>query len=255
MKFIISASTDIGNVKKTNQDSLKAMSISCQEGKMVMAVLCDGMGGLAKGEVASFNLILGFENWTKNTLPQLCQSGITDEKVCADWTNIISTTNEKIKTYGGKLGISLGTTVTAMLITEKRYYIVHVGDSRAYEIYDKAVPLTKDQTLVERKIEMGEITKEQAKTDPQRSVLLQCVGASDVVYPEMFYGTPKQNAIYMLCSDGFRHEITREEIYEYLKPCNMLSHENMKNAELELIKLNKSRNERDNISVVTIRTY
>ncbi len=255
MEFIISGSTDIGNVKKTNQDALRVMSISASSGKMVFAILCDGMGGLSNGEIASASLVRAFEKWGKNRLPELCQEGITDDKIRNEWTNLICLTNDKIKNYGAQLGVALGTTIVAMLITQERYYVVNVGDSRVYSIYDKAVPITKDQTVVAREVELGMITPEQAKTDPRRSVLLQCVGASDVVYPDLFFGTPQKEAVYMLCSDGFRHVITRDEIHRYLNPARMVSHNAMKEAELALIQLNKQRQERDNISVVTIRTY
>lgn len=80
----------------------------------------------------------------------------------------------------------VGTTVTALLLTESRYYIINVGDTRAYEITDRVKLLTKDQTVVEREVDLGNITPEEAEFDSRRSVLLQCVGASDDVYPDMF---------------------------------------------------------------------
>ena len=99
------------------------------------------------------------------------------------------------------------------------------------------------------------LTPEEAETDSRRSVLLQCIGASDDVYPDMFFGDTKVNATYMLCSDGFRHEITNEEIYASLNPGVMLDADGMKRNMQSLIELNKQRQERDNISVVTIRTF
>ena len=99
----------------------------------------------------------------------------------------------------------MGTTVTAMILTGGYYYIVNVGDSRAYEICSNLQVLTRDQTVVAREVEQGLLTLEQAETDPRRSVLLQCIGASDVVYPDFFLGEVKKDAVYMLCSDGFRH--------------------------------------------------
>ncbi len=255
MEFIISASTDIGNVKKTNQDSLKVMSIATTNGNIVFAILCDGMGGLAKGEVASFNVVRELEIWAKNALPRMCKKGITEEELGIQWTEIVSRSNEKIKAYGGARGVALGTTLTALLITEERYYGINIGDTRAYMIHDRAEVLTSDQTVVSREIELGLLTLEQAEVDPRRSVLLQCIGASDVVYPDIFSGVARKNVVYMLCTDGFRHEISQEEIGQYFHPSRMLSNENMKQAEMDLIQLNKQRRERDNISVITIRTY
>lgn len=257
MNFIVSATTDIGLTKSTNQDSYNVRVFSTKQGKVVLAVLCDGMGGLAKGEVASASLVNAFCKWADNKLPILCESEITDSDIRADWVGIATEYNEKIKLYGKKCGLSsgLGTTVTALLLTENRYYIINVGDTRAYEITDSVAILTKDQTVVAREVELGNLTPEEAETDSRRSVLLQCIGASDDVYPDMFFGDTKLNATYMLCSDGFRHEITNEEIYNFLNPNVMVDADGMKHNMESLIELNKQRQERDNISVITIRTF
>ena len=257
MNFIVSATTDIGLTKSTNQDSYNVRVFSTKQGKVVLAVLCDGMGGLAKGEVASASLVNAFCKWADNKLPILCESEITDSDIRADWVGIATEYNEKIKLYGKKCGLSsgLGTTVTALLLTENRYYIINVGDTRAYEITDSVAILTKDQTVVAREVELGNLTPEEAETDSRRSVLLQCIGASDDVYPDMFFGDTKLNATYMLCSDGFRHEITNKEIYDFLNPNVMVDADGMKHNMESLIELNKQRQERDNISVITIRTF
>lgn len=255
MNYIISASTDIGNTKQTNQDSYNVRVFSTSKGKMTFAILCDGMGGLAKGEVASSSVVKAFVNWSDNALPKLVENGISDAAIRNDWVNIVTEYNEKIKLYGKKIGAAVGTTVTAMLITETRYYIINVGDTRAYEILDSLKVLTKDQTVVAREVELGNLTLEEAKSDPRRSVLLQCVGASEMVYPDMFFGDAKLNAVYMLCSDGFRHEISEEEIYAYLNPNMMLSVDDMKRNVDTLIDLDKQRQERDNITVISIRTF
>lgn len=257
MNFIVSATTDIGTTKSTNQDSFNTCVFSTRLGKIAFAVLCDGMGGLAKGEVASSSLVRAFRKWADAKLPILCENGITDSEIRSDWTGLINEYNEKIKAYGKKYGLisGIGTTVTALLLTDSRYYIINVGDTRAYEITDYISLLTKDQTVVEREVELGNLTPEEAKTDSRRSILLQCVGASDEVYPDIFLGDTKLNAVYMLCSDGFRHEITNEEIFNYLNPSVMVDADGMKHNMDALIEINKQRMERDNISVITIRTF
>lgn len=257
MDFIISATTDIGNTKNTNQDSYNARIINTQAGRMAFAVLCDGMGGLSKGEVASASVVKAFCNWVDNKLPILCENGFDDADIKKDWCSIVADFNEKIKNYAKKFGLvsGVGTTVTAILLTEKRYYIINVGDTRAYEILDRVAVLTKDQTVVSREVELGNLTEEQAKYDARRSVLLQCIGASDYVYPDIFIGNTKKDAVYMLCSDGFRHEISNEEIYNYLNPLVMTDKDIMQKNMDTLVQINKQRQERDNITVVSIRTY
>lgn len=255
MNFIVSATTDIGLTKSTNQDSYSVKVFTSPKGKMVFAILCDGMGGLSKGEVASASVVNAFNKWAEERLPILSQNEIEDSEIRSDWVRIATEYNEKIKTYGAQCGASMGTTVTAMLLTESRYYVINVGDTRAYEISDVVMVITKDQTVVAREVELGNLTPEEAEHDARRSVLLQCIGASEEVIPDMFFGETKLNATYMLCSDGFRHEISEKEIFEYLNPSVMMDADGMKQNMDALIEINKQRQERDNISVITVRTF
>ena len=172
MEFMISATTDIGLTKNTNQDSFSVRQFRSNYGNVVLAVLCDGMGGLAKGEVASATLIRAFEKWSDHQLPQLLRNGLEEQALQRDWNQIITENNEKIKNYGKQTGINLGTTVTALLITGTRYHILNVGDTRAYEIADHIQVLTQDQTVVAQEIACGRLTPEEAERDPRRSVLL-----------------------------------------------------------------------------------
>ena len=255
MNFIVSANTDIGISKSTNQDSLSIRVANTPLGRMVFAVLCDGMGGLAKGEVASASVIKAFDDWFRNQLPLLCSAPIEDSTIREQWNRIVTEQNVTIKNYGARQGVRLGTTLVAMLLTQTRYYIMNVGDSRAYEISGYLKQITSDQTFVAREVALGNMTEEQAMTDERRNVLLQCVGASDDVYPDMFFGETHGNAVYMLCSDGFRHEISPDEIYAKLNPGVLLDEYSMNANTVELIELNKSRMERDNISVALVRTF
>ena len=255
MNFIVSANTDIGTVKSTNQDSLSVKVINTSAGRMVFAILCDGMGGLAKGEVASATVIRAFDAWVSQQLPQLCACGINADAIKAQWEQLLVAQNSLIKDYGARQGVRLGTTAVVMLLTDTNYYIMNVGDSRAYEITGWMTQLTNDQTFVAREVALGNMTPEQAEVDHRRSVLLQCIGASEEVYPDFFTGNTAMDATYMLCSDGFRHEISADEIFMKFQPGVLLSNEMMQNNTLELIELNKQRNERDNISVVLVRTF
>ncbi len=255
MNYIVSAKTDIGLTKSTNQDSLTVKVINTAQGRMVFALLCDGMGGLDKGELASAEVIRAFEQWVMKDLPALCTAPIEDSTIRAQWCHIINEQNNRIKAYGASQGIHLGTTVVAMLITPSRYYILNVGDSRAYEITDSLQQLTQDQTFVAREVALGNMTEEEARVDSRRSVLLQCVGASEDVYPDMFFGQTRSNAVYMLCSDGFRHEITSQDIQMGLNPDVLRDANSMDSQALMLIEMNKARMERDNISVILVRTY
>lgn len=255
MNFIISANTDIGISKSTNQDSLTNMVLKTPLGRMTFTVLCDGMGGLEKGEVASASVINAFRNWAVQELPLLCNAPLEDAVIRSQWEKIVTEQNQTIKAYGARQGVRLGTTVVAMLLTQNRYYILNVGDSRAYELTTQLRQITADQTFVAREIALGHMTQEEANVDARRNVLLQCVGASDEVYPDMFFGDVQKNAVYMLCSDGFRHEITPDEIFEKLQPVVLFDDYAMQQHTLSLIELNKRRQERDHISVALVRTF
>ena len=255
MDYIIQAVSDIGNVKKTNQDSMSVKLLNTGQGKMVFAVLCDGMGGLSKGEVASASVIKGFEHWVQEELPILCQFPIEVSKLREQWEHVMYIQNREIAAYGKQCGCALGTTAVVMLLTQNNYYIMNVGDSRAYELKTELKQLTQDQTLVAEEVRKGRLTEEQAKTDARRSILLQCVGASETIYPDMYTGEVSKDTVFLLCSDGFHHEITPEEIAYYLQPAVMTDDEVMRNNAQYLIAMDKERQERDNISVVMVRTF
>lgn len=112
---------------------------------------------------------------------------------------------------------------------------------------------TEDQTLVAREVKMGRMTPEQAERDPRRNVLLQCIGASKVVEPTFICGNYNKNECYMLCSDGFRHVVTANEIQNFFAPSQNSNEKIMKDNIVQLIELNKERQETDNISSILIK--
>ncbi len=256
MEFTATYNTDIGIRKNTNQDSLALRIISTPMGQVAFGIVCDGMGGLAKGELASKEVIYAFCKWfDEDFRTMLTENSFTVSKLRNDWDEIIQTQNQRLGRYGASNNLMLGTTVSAVLMMNDEFYIVHVGDSRIYEMTDGGSRLlTNDQTFVAREIAQGRMTPEQAKVDPRRSVLLQCVGASSVVEPDFVKGHLKKNAVYMLCSDGFRHQITDEEMMEKLGPSACSSEEEMKYGCVYLTEMVKNRRETDNITVAVIKT-
>lgn len=256
MRFEIAADTDRGIVKETNQDSLLVKCFSTCKGDMAFAVLCDGMGGLSKGELASATVVRAFDRWSDEQLPELCKSSNPDiDSLILErqWDEVIQQQNKKIKAYGKAHAVNMGTTVVALLVTQKAYYIINVGDSRIYSLSDHIERLTTDQTYVQREIMNGNMTQEQAMKDPRRNVLLQCVGASAEVKPEYRTGAMKNGMSLLLCSDGFRHEVSEQEIYEMLKPAATVDGQNMHDRLEQLIRLSMQRGERDNITAALIK--
>ncbi len=221
-------------------------------GMVCMAVICDGLGGLAQGEVASGNVILAFDKWFKEEFLKSDKEW-TEERIKNAWESIVYMTNAKIKDYGQRCRIELGTTLTAVLFLGNSYYAVHVGDCRLYEIQQSCKKITRDQTLVASEVEYGIISEEEAQNDSRRNVLLQCIGVTSNLMPDFIYGRTTPNASYLLCSDGFRHVVSEQEIQMYCNPENN-TREHVIQANLQsMIELNKQRGETDNISAILVR--
>lgn len=253
MKYFGSATTDVGIIKQTNQDSVCIQIAEMgDKGQAAMAVICDGMGGLAKGELASATVIRRCCNWFEKVLPKKINA-YTWQALSAEWVKIIKEQNQKILEYGKNIGVNLGTTFSMLLVVEGRYMVVHVGDSRIYEISNQLNQLTEDQTFINREIKNGNMTPAEAAVHPKRNMLLQCVGASREVNPQVEFGEIQPNTVFMLCSDGFRHVLTNDEIFEKFSPSLMTSVEAMERSAGELVDTVKKRNERDNITVALLK--
>ena len=255
MRFLSTAYTDVGIRKHNNQDSALLMEADTDCGRVLLAVLCDGMGGLAKGEIASSTVILAYQKKKKNVLPSILTYDNPEKAIFNAWDAIITDCNRRIAAYAeSHYGNSMGTTLTAILFLRGRYYLVNVGDSRAYLATDGLYQLTKDHSFVQREVDMGRMTPAEALVSPRRNVLLQCVGASSVVRPDYFSDDCVPNQVFMLCSDGFRHAVSPQELYQYLNPAVLTDEKAMRENAAYLTELNKSRNETDNITVLLVKT-
>lgn len=255
MDFMIAGHSDVGIKKHTNQDSFLVKVAQTSLGKVCLCIVCDGMGGLSKGELASATVIRAFERWFENDFPGMLEAGFNADDLKLAWDNMVLELNQILSGYAARSGTRMGTTIVALLIIGQEYYIMNVGDSRAYMIDDQFRLLTKDQTYVQCELDLGHITWEEAINHPQRNVLLQCVGASEVVAPDFYWGEVPQDCVFALCSDGFRHVITPEEMFEKLHPSVLTNERAMKENAVWLTELNKSRREVDNISVALVHAY
>lgn len=254
MEFKAIAHTDVGIRKSTNQDSVMVKIARTDYGDVAFGVICDGMGGLAKGEVASASVIKVFEKWFLEEFPGMLYRGIDHQKLRRSWESRIYDINNRIAQYSDINHVKMGTTIVALLIVGNVYYLLNVGDSRAYMIGRELCQLTKDQTFIQREMDLGRMTWEEARKDPRRNVLLQCVGASTYIEPDFYVGEAPADSIFMLCSDGFRHLITSEELFANLNPMQLIDEQTMIDSAVYLVELNKFRKEDDNISVALIRT-
>ena len=253
MKYLTVAETDIGIVKETNQDSVLVKHADSKYGEIVLTIICDGMGGLSKGELASATVIRRFSDWFEEEFPRELEN-LDFEIIAGKWSLMLKDLNVQIARYGDKHDVRLGTTFTALLIVDEDYLIGHVGDTRVYYMGSRLNQLTEDQTFIARELKKGTITPEQAKTDKRRNMLLQCIGASQNVEPELTSGKCRKGA-FLLCSDGFRHEISPREIFDNLNPEKLKDKNDMHKKLRTLIELNKERKEKDNISAILVKAF
>lgn len=245
--------TDIGIKKKTNQDSLLLMGIANEREEILFAVLCDGMGGMAKGELASATVVRAFSEWFAEIYSKKGTDWST-EAIKEQWQQLMEKANEKLICYGKEKGISLGTTATAILICSQGSYLIgHIGDTRVYHLSEEMKQLTEDHTYVAREVRRGNMTVEQAAEDNRRNVLLQCIGVNDYLEPQFVTGSLKKGDAILMCSDGFRHAVSGEELFVHLRPGKFKNEAEIKQELIDLAELNKQRQETDNISAICIK--
>ncbi|WP_026652663.1 PP2C family protein-serine/threonine phosphatase [Butyrivibrio proteoclasticus] len=270
MKYKLCISTDKGIVKKVNQDAAMVKVANTERyGRIAMAVLCDGMGGLSCGEVASASAVGRFEKWFTSELPViLSKKNVTEkldevkisgsgveviEDIKREWAILASEINAHLIKYGTDNGIVLGTTTVAFICIDRDYLIMNVGDSRLYSFDKKGDKLlTHDQSVVQDMIDKGMMTQKEAEKSPQKSVLLQCIGASESVTPQFVDGKIKDLSSVLLCSDGFWRKLSMSEIKAVAMPKACTSETKMKEGLDGLVEKLKLRGEADNISAVLI---
>ncbi len=249
MLYIGNAITNIGNVKAVNQDSLTLKIANVKNGMICLAVICDGLGGLQQGEVASSCVIRSFDEWFRKNIIDLYEVQ-TESAIEQAWKELLFFVNRKIQAYGHDNGIKLGTTMTAVLFTQTKYYVLHVGDCRLYKIKNSVKQLTRDHTIGN---EIMGSKVDLTKTGGYGSnVLSQCIGTDDNIKPDFIVGDVEPDSAYLICTDGFRHLITNKEIFEYCNIEKNATDANIKDNLEYLTALNMERGERDNISAILV---
>lgn len=251
--MLSAAYSDVGRVKKVNQDSCMIKEAVTSEGPVIFAAVCDGMGGLNNGEVASACVIEAMSEWFEHDMAVLAADGFTGRQLKKSLNTAILEVDERIGKYSALKG-ECGTTLSAILIVNGKYLTVNIGDSRVYKIdRDMILQLTHDQTVAQLKVDKGQIRQEDADMDSGQSILLQCIGAGGDVVPDFTEGICAPGDLFLLCSDGFRHKLDKEEIYRRFRPEKMTSERAMQKAIRSGIEEIKKRKERDNITAMLVR--
>jgi len=196
-----SARSDRGLVRQNNQDAVYA-------GPRLLA-LADGMGGHAAGEVASSLVI--------SALVPLDEDDPGDD-LLAELRDATVEGNSAITRHVADAPDleGMGTTLTAILFAGSRLGLVHIGDSRAYQLREGSFSqITKDDTFVQSLIDEGRITEEEAHTHPQRSLLLRAITGQDID-PSLTIREARPGDRYLLCSDGLSGVVSDETLADTL---------------------------------------
>lgn len=191
-----------GMIREGNEDSGYA-------GPRLLAI-ADGMGGQAAGEVASSEVI--------STLVQL-DDDVPGSDILTALSTAVQRANDQLRVMveeDPQLE-GMGTTLTALLWTGQRLGLVHVGDSRAYLLRDGILTqITQDHTWVQRLVDEGRITEEEATTHPQRSLLMRALGSGDIVEPDLSIREVRVGDRYLICSDGLSGVVSHQTLEETL---------------------------------------
>ena len=255
MEIFTSYYTDKGTVKQVNQDSFSVKVVNSPRGKIAFVTVSDGMGGLEMGEVASKEVVVAYNNWFVTQFADMVKTDrFTKEELFEQWQDLADALNTKLETYAGNQGMMMGTTLSALLIYRDRYYVCHIGDSRIYKIDSAIEQITEDQTLVAQEVRLGMLTEDEAQSDPRRSILLQCIGASAIIEPQYETGNIEGEVTFLLCSDGFIHMNTEVELFNTFSPWNIKDKEQGNALCKEMVQHAEELGERDNITVVAVVT-
>jgi protein phosphatase len=206
------AQTDTGMVREINEDNfivLDSAGVFC---------VADGMGGYDAGEVASGRVVQAvgdfyrYINDANHTLP----STLSKEMV-GSHPLLGSVLFAHHQLLLGEQAKRMGSTFAAVQFEEGGVAVCHVGDSRVYLFHHgKLIQLTSDHSVVGALVENGAITAEQAKTHPQRNAILQAVGFTPEIQPDLHhYGVSSGDKL-LICSDGVTSMLTDEQLVEIL---------------------------------------
>lgn len=195
--------THMGRVRDRNEDHWTA-----DEGLGLVAV-ADGMGGHPAGDVASRLAVETVVQELSGSGGSRSPSSRTSEGEGAGgrMAEAVRSANRRILEDGEENPerMGMGTTLTVLTLDpeEGRYRVAHVGDSRAYLLRDASLePLTRDQTPLQREVDAGRMTREEARVHPMSNVLAQALGTAPEVDPQVTAGEARAGDLFLVCSDG-----------------------------------------------------
>jgi protein phosphatase len=254
--------TDLGRARDHNEDTFLVADLSTKNASLqpevrehvvgsrgTLLMVCDGMGGSAAGEVASS--MAAEEIFTHLSQVWGQDSEITAQRFAYRLKEAVERANMRIHNHSREHPEvrGMGTTVTAAGVFGHELYLAQVGDSRGYMIRGgTTIQLTKDQSLMQRLVEAGELTEEEAEQSERRNIILQALGPDPRVKVDLTYQPLRRGDVVVLCSDGLSGQVKKDEIGEAVASTTDLAA-----ICTRLIDLANSRGGPDNITAVVAR--
>jgi len=234
MKVLSSIYWSAGAEKECNQDTITLQQVITPKGRAVLALVCDGMGGLSQGEIAGGYIAEQIINWFYRTGTSMIEKGKGRRKIKRSLLRVFFEIQEELGKYGKRKGIHMGSTVTMLLLWKNRYQVIHLGDSRIYLWGRRMRQLTHDHCNGDR-------------------VLTKCMGSFSWQKPDFRQGKIRRNSGFLLCTDGFRNKVSFRQIEEAFRP-REISEERQIEARLrEMGEYAMKKGEKDNISAIYIK--
>ena len=239
----ITAKTDVGKVRANNQDSYSAGEMS--DGS-AWAVVCDGMGGAAGGNIASTMAVKQISHSIEGCYRHDMRPSSIKNVLESAITNANTAVYDRSVAEPSLSG--MGTTCVAVIIVDSVAYIAHVGDSRAYLISKSGSirRLTRDHSVVQNLIESGSLTPEEAEHYPGKNIITRAIGVEPDVRIDFLEETVSEDDIILLCSDGLTNFLSDEEIKDILLDSSGFEYSS------RLVNDANDKGGGDNITVVTI---
>ncbi len=233
--------SDTGKLRKSNQDSAIAKKV----GPFSLLVLADGMGGHFGGEIASSLAIEEVSAVISDKLSKKMLPG----QIMLLLSEALEKANDKIRARAESDSslAGMGTTCDICIAEKDKIYVAHIGDSRVYKISQNGEikKLTRDHSLVEFMLENGTITPEEAVNHPQRNIILQALGISDGMDPDIFQEEVSPHDVILLCSDGLTNMLDEQTVAQVA-----ISEASPRAIAKKLVGLANDAGGRDNITVV-----
>jgi protein phosphatase len=263
------AKSDVGRVRRGNEDNFLLLDLATQRAwtgsdgaenpeemrrldigdKGLVLVVSDGMGGALAGDVASRMAIDSVRQVMVGNDGNGCDpdASLVD---CLKHATLQANREIHYKSLEDSRCSGMGATLTGAAIRHDKLDLVQVGDSRAYLVRGEQIRLaTKDQSLVQQLVDVGQISEEEAETHMFRNVILQALGAQTELMPATARIQIRQGDVLLLCSDGLSGKLRNEEIRQIVSN----SGDNLAAACDALVAEANNRGGEDNITVVLAR--